>query len=109
MFPYGARVMTRNGMQGTIVRQLAIHPPYEYIVAGFDGKSRILSHGDLRLAADVERWLVTAKPWNGVERRKGQQRQRERRRGERNPAEQLIPDRRVAERRQDERRWIESN
>ena len=109
MFPFRARVMTRNCTQGNIVRQLANHPPYEYLVFTLDGKLRVLFHDDLRLAADVARWLTTGKPWNGVERRKGRRRQGERRRDVQNRPEQLTSDRRVADRRQEDRRWIVEN
>jgi hypothetical protein len=106
MFPFGARVLTRNGMPGKIVRQLTNHPPYQYLVATLAGKPRILFHTDLRLVAGVERWLITHEPWKDFERRKGERRRRERRRGEQNRADKSRSDRRVFDRRQAERRWI---
>ncbi len=106
MFPFGARVITRNGPQGNMVRQLTNHPPHQFLVQTIDCKTLIVFHEDLRLAADVERSMITDKPWNGVERRNDQRRQRERRRDGQNGADQLTSDRRVADRRQAERRWI---
>ena len=109
MIPFGARVMTRSGTQGNMVRQLTDHPPHQFLVQTIDCKSLIVFHEDLRLAADVEQWMVSDKAWNGVERRNDQRRQRERRRDEPNRAVPLTSDMRVADRRQAERRWIVTN
>jgi hypothetical protein len=106
MFPFGARVITRNGTQGNMVRQLTNHPPHQFLVQTFDCKTLIVFHEDLRLAADIPWSMISDKPWNGVERRNDQRRQRERRRDGQNGADQLTSDRRVADRRQAERRWI---
>ena len=106
MFAFGTRVLTRNGTLGKIVRQLTNHPPYQYLVATFDGKPRIIFHTDLRSVAGVERWLITDEPWKGFERRHRQRRKRERRRDQQTRAQHPRWDRRVADRRQAERRWI---
>ena len=106
MFPFGARVQTRSGILCIIVRQLNNHLPYQYLVATLDGKQRILFDTDLRLVPGVERWLITDKPGNSFERRKGERRRRERRREEQKGTEKSASDRRLMDRRQAERRWI---
>ena len=101
MFPFGARVMTRNGTLGKVVRQVNYQPPYQYLVAILDGKPRILFDDDLRMAADVEQW-----PGDGIERRQARRRQRERRSDVHYRTEQLTSDRRLADRRHAGRRFI---
>ena len=109
MFPFGARVMTRHGTLGKIVRQLTNQPPYQYLVATLEGRPRILFHADLRLVPGVERWQIGDEPSKGYERRIGERRRRERRRDEQYRGEKQRSDRRVADRRQAERRWIGEN
>ena len=109
MFPFGTRVLTRNGMIGIIVRQLNNHPPYQYLVATMDGKPHTLFDTDLSLVPGAERWRISDKPGKGFERRKGERRKGERRRADSNRALKSRSDRRVAERRQAERRWIGEN
>jgi hypothetical protein len=105
MFPLHARVMTRNGTLGKIVRQLSEYSPYEYLVLTSDGTPRILFHDHLRLAADVEQWLIAGNPWKGVERRAGPRRKRDKQ----DRAAQQTSGGRPAERRHAERRWIETS
>jgi hypothetical protein len=101
MFPFGARVMTRNGTLGKVVRQINFHPPYQYLIEILEGEPRILFDDDLRMATDVEQG-----PGNAIQRRQDIRRKRERRSDVKNPKEQLTPDRRMTDRRHAERRWI---
>ena len=106
MFPFGARMLTRTGTKGIVVRLLTEQPPHQYLLVSVDGKSLIVFQEDLRLATADDWRLSIEELWNGVERRKVHRRQRERRHAEQNRMAQLTSDRRVADRRQAERRWV---
>ena len=89
-----AHVITRRGIQGSVLRTVTADPPYLYLVASLDGQSLIVTESDLRPYIEVAAGISLTAPWNGVERRNG-----ERRRVQNDPPPH--------ERRGAERRWLQ--
>jgi hypothetical protein len=104
MFQFGDRVLTRKGTQGLVVRQLAAHAPYYYLVAAVDGTALVAFQDELKAATGSAQGLFSGQAWSGLEQREGERRQGERRHGAHERAEKLPDHRSGSDRRHAERR-----